>query len=282
MRGEQIRQRLHDGRRVYGTHVCSLYNPLQLKLATGLELDFVFICNEHMPIDRTETAMMCQFWAAHGVAPIVRIASPDPAEAAMALDGGAHGIVAPYVESTDEVRRLVGAVHYRPIKGEFLDHLLDGSRRPTDETAAFLQRFNRDNFLIIGIESVAAAQRVEQLAGIDGVDGVFLGPHDLTVSMEIPEQYDNPAFIDLVVDVVQRCRQCGVGAGLHTRLGELPEPLLRRFFDAGMNYLANDSDIMAMMRAMNGQLARLRAIAGDTTETSIPGADATGACIASW
>ena len=77
MRGEAIRQKLHRGECVYGTHVCSLMNPVAARMATTLELDFVFICNEHMPLDRGETAMMCQFYAAHGIAPIVRIPSPD-------------------------------------------------------------------------------------------------------------------------------------------------------------------------------------------------------------
>jgi len=69
MRGELIREKLHRGERVYGTHVCSLGNPLAAKMATQLELDFAFICNEHMPIGRTETSMMCMFYAAHGISP---------------------------------------------------------------------------------------------------------------------------------------------------------------------------------------------------------------------
>ena len=64
MRGEPIRERLHSGERVYGTHVCSLANPVTAKIQSSVEYDFVFICNEHMPIDRTETAMMCQFYGA--------------------------------------------------------------------------------------------------------------------------------------------------------------------------------------------------------------------------
>jgi len=73
MRGEQIREMLKRGQRIYGTHVCSLTNPVTAKMETAVEMDFAFICNEHMPIDRTETSMMCQFYAAHGIVPVVRV-----------------------------------------------------------------------------------------------------------------------------------------------------------------------------------------------------------------
>lgn len=269
MRGEIIREKLHRGDRVYGTHVCSLMNPLHAKLATRLELDFVFICNEHMPIDRTETSMMCQFWQAHGVAPVVRIPSPDPAAAAMALDAGAHGVCVPYVERPEDVRRMAGAVHYRPIKGEKLEAALDDPDTLNEETRAFLRRFNRDNLLIIGVESVAAIERLDELLDVPGVDGVFLGPHDISVSMGLPEQYADSRFVDLVEDTIRRCRRRNVGVGLHYALDAMAPADLRRLMDAGMNYVANSSDISVLLTEMNRQLGALRAMNGDVYE---PGA----------
>ena len=204
MRGEVVRERLHSGERVYGTHVSSLTNPKTAQIQAALEYDFVFVCNEHMPIDRTETAMICQFYSAHGISPVVRVPSVDPAAAAMALDGGAQGIVVPYLETVQEAKEMVGAVKYRPIKGQMLRDLLNGSRVPKPQTIEFLNRFNRDHYLIIGVESVAAYENLDSLLAVDGVDGVFMGPHDLTVSLEVPEQYDHPDFRRLVVDVVRR------------------------------------------------------------------------------
>jgi 4-hydroxy-2-oxoheptanedioate aldolase len=68
-------------------------------MQASLEYDFAFFCNEHMPVDRTETAMMCQFYASRGISPVVRIPRAQAHFATMALDGGAQGIVAPYVET---------------------------------------------------------------------------------------------------------------------------------------------------------------------------------------
>lgn len=156
MQGRAIRQKLHQGERVYGTHVCSLTNPVTAQMQSSLEYDFVFICNEHMPIDHTETSMMCQYYATRGIAPVVRIPTVEAYLAARALDEGAHGIVVPYVETVEEVREMVGAIKYRPIKGEKLESYLSGETQPSPKMVDFFNRFNADNFLIIGIESYAA------------------------------------------------------------------------------------------------------------------------------
>jgi 4-hydroxy-2-oxoheptanedioate aldolase len=261
MQGELFRQKLKGGQRVYITHVVSLGNPVAAAITTQLQLDGVFICTEHMPIDRTEVSTMCQVYAAAGIAPIVRISYPCPRLAAMALDGGAQGIVAPYVETADEVKALVGAVRYRPIKGEILNGILDGSIQPGEKLQSFWQRFNRNNFLIIGVESVPAIRRLEELISIDGVDGVFLGPHDITCSMGIPEEYGHPDFIRTVVDVIHRCRKAGVGVGIQV---DLASPANQAFLDAGMNLMFHLSDLIKMRNVMNAELAALRGGYGDT------------------
>lgn len=123
----------------------------------------------------------------------------------MALDAGAEGIVAPYVETLDEVREVVGAVHDRPIKGRQLREFLDGSRQPAKATHEFLRRFNRHHYAIIGIESVAAFENLAALISVPGVDAVCMGPHDLSVSLEAPEQWDHPALLRLQ----RRAEICG-------------------------------------------------------------------------
>ena len=275
MLGETIRQKLHEGERVYGTHVCSLTNPVTAQMQSTLEYDFVFICNEHMPIDHTETSMLCQFYAAKGVSPIVRIPAPVPHYAARALDEGAQGIVAPYVETVEEVKALVGAVKYRPIKGEKLKGFLSGATQPSEKLAAFFDRFNRHNFLIIGIESYPAYERLEELITIPGVDGVFVGPHDLTCSMDIPEEYEHPEFRRVLEDIIVRCERTGVGVGVHmSQLSTSLEGYLE-LIQKGMNYVLFGSDVGVLMKGMGDGLRTFREAMGDsfvagTEETNRP------------
>ncbi len=256
MQGEKIRQKLRSGQRVYGTHIVSLGNPVDARMRAEIEMDFVFICAEHMPIDRTEISMMCQFYSALGISPMVRIPYPAAHWASMFLDAGAQGIVAPYVETVEQVKELVGAVRYRPIKGKFLDDILAGTREPTPKLKAYLDNWNRNNYLIIGIESVEAINKLEELIDDDGVDGVFLGPHDITCSMEIPEEYDNPKFIDTIKDIIKRCRKLSKGVGLH---GDLTN-----YLDTELNFVLDKSDIRWVRDTLNREFETLRKRFGDT------------------
>src|SRR5258707_5272328 len=112
----QLRAALRAGRPVYGTLIVS-DSPRWPASVAQIGLDFVFIDTEHIAIDRHPLSWMCHTYAALGLPPIVRIPSPDPYEATKILDGGAVGIVAPYVEAADQVRALRGAVKLRPLKG---------------------------------------------------------------------------------------------------------------------------------------------------------------------
>lgn len=276
MQGAQIRQKLLSGERVYGTHIVSFGNPIITRMASEIDFDFAFICTEHMPMDRSEVSLMSQYWAARGVSPIVRIPYPSSHHACMAIDGGAQGIVAPYVETVEEVKELVGAVRYRPIKGELCEAFLSGAKKPSAKLSEFFKRFSKDTYLIIGIESVAAINRLEELISIDGVDAVFMGPHDITCSMEIPEEYENPEFIKTVVDVIKRCRKMGKGVGIHT---DLTMARSKAFLDAGLNFMLHTSDIAKMRQIMSADLQALRSRFGDAYTRDVAPMDNVASCI---
>ncbi len=281
MTGSQIREKLRRGERVYGTHIASLMNPMAAMMASQMELDFAFFCTEHMPLDRTEVSMLCHLYKLRGISPIVRVPTMNPAAISMALDGGAEGIVVPYVETVEEVRQAVGAVKYRPIKGQLLQDAMDGRHELPAKTRRFLDGFNQHHYLIIGVESVPAMDRLEELIGVEGVDGVFLGPHDLTVSMGVPTEYEDPGFVDAIEDVVRRCRAGGVGVGLHNQLLRLGDHTLNRLLDAGMNWLINGADITVLCQEMNSQLRQLRELEGvaDRKPISVAGNRPVQSCI---
>jgi 4-hydroxy-2-oxoheptanedioate aldolase len=277
MNGEQIREKLHRGERVYGTHVAGLSNALMPGLLARVPLDFAFVCNEHMPVNRADTALLCHQFSGLGVSPMVRISHPCAAEAAMALDGGADGIVVPYVETVEEVRAMVGAVHYRPIKGRQLREFLGGVRQLPPVMRDFLRRFNRHQYVIIGIESVAAFENLDALIGVEGVDGVFMGPHDLSVSLEEPEQWDSPALHRLIDATIVRCRAAGIGVGLHLSAALFTDAQVDRMIALGMNWILDAADVTLALQAMK---ARRRAFVGEGETAAHPDRDAPATCLA--
>jgi 2-dehydro-3-deoxy-L-rhamnonate aldolase len=213
MKKNQLINKLNAGTSVYGTCLTNL-SPRWLQTIVGADLDFVFLDTEHIPSDRSRLSDACWHLRYMGVTPVVRISQPDPFLAVQALDAGAIGIVAPYVETVEQLRALTGAVKYRPLKGELLEGALANPAYLSEQTLRYLEDYNAGHLLIANIESRPALERLDLLLAQPGLDGVFIGPHDLSVSLGIAEQYDHPDFEEAVRFIVTSVRKAGKHVGI--------------------------------------------------------------------
>jgi 4-hydroxy-2-oxoheptanedioate aldolase len=209
---------------------------------------------------------MCHAYRAHGLPPIVRIPAPDPYQACMAIDGGAAGIVAPYVETVAQARALVGAVKFRPLKGQRLERYLAGDVPLEPPLTKYLEHANAGNILVLNIESVPAIEALDEIVSVPGVDAVLIGPHDLSCSLGLPEQYDHPDFEQAVRTIFRKARAKGVGAGIHSWMGVERE---LAWFQAGANLLIHEADIRTFCSGVRRDVQRLRQATGDTAETKL-------------
>ncbi|WP_461091632.1 HpcH/HpaI aldolase family protein [Spirosoma gilvum] len=259
-------QRLKNGQNVYGTCITST-GPMWPKVIKQIGLEFVFIDTEHIPLDRSELARLCQQFRTYGITPIVRIPSPDPYLACQAIDGGAIGIVAPYLESVEQVQTLVGATKYRPLKGEKLAAYLNGTDTLSPEMADYIAAYNADHLCIANIESVPAMNRLDEMLSVPGLDAVFIGPHDLSVSLELPEQYDHPDFEAAVRTIIHKTRQKGLAIGIHFSLE--PERQIR-WMAEGANIVVHSFDIALFSQRLRHDLAIIKEAVGDGKEPSQP------------
>ncbi|QXD26199.1 aldolase [Opitutia bacterium ISCC 51] len=250
--------RLRQGEKLYGTLIVSP-SPRWPEQIAKLGLDFVFIDTEHIAIDRAELSWMCQTYKALGMYPIVRILSPDPFLATAALDGGACGIVAPYVETADQARDLMGAVKLRPIKGKKLNQLLHKSETASDCLQEYMKEGTKENSLILNIESAEGIQNLDEILEVEGVDGVLIGPHDLSSSLEIPEDYRHPEFDKSVCKIIQTAREKSRGAGIHAIMGAKGLDLEQSWIEAGANFILHSADIIAAVDSLNSEFKTLKA-----------------------
>jgi 4-hydroxy-2-oxoheptanedioate aldolase len=245
---------LKKGKRLYGTAVLSpspLW-PLAIKRAGA---DFVFIDTEHTPFNRTVLAQMCLAYKGYGLPPLVRIPSADPHEARKVLDGGASGILAPYIESPEQVRELVGATKLRPLKGERLREALQKKDSLTPELEDYLRDWNKGNFLMINVESVPAVERLDRILAEPGLDGVIIGPHDLSISLGLPEQYHNPRFEDAVSHIISMVREKRLGVGIHF---SQEAELQIKWAKAGANIIMHSSDIALFQQRLQDDITAIR------------------------
>jgi 4-hydroxy-2-oxoheptanedioate aldolase len=262
MHDKNLNKLLQGNQRIYGTAIISS-SPVWSSALSPAALDFVFLDTEHIPLDRKTLSWMCQTYNALGLVPIVRIPKPDPFEACMVLDGGATGIIAPYIESEEQVRVLVGATKLRPLKGKRLERILNDQEIMENELQLYLEKHNADNIFWINIESVPAINRLDQILAVPGLDGVIIGPHDLSCSMGIPEQYSNQNFENTVHDIIQKVRATNLGVGIHFS-GD-PE-LQIKWAHAGINIILHSSDISLFSQALHKDISHIRAALGEKTE----------------
>lgn len=258
---DKLKQKLVNGQNVFGTCI-TVNTPSWPEIVASAQPDFVFIDTEHIPIDRAELAKMCRIYQARGIAPIVRIPQPDPYRASQAIDDGAIGLIAPYLENVDQIKLLVGATKYRLLKGEKLDAILSGKTKPSDELKTFLDQFNFGNLCIANIESIPAVEQLDDLLSINGLDGVFIGPHDLSINMGIPEQYDHPDFVATVKEIIQKARKYTLGVGIHFSF----EPQKQiDWIKEGVNIIIHSSDMALFGQRLQEDLIKIKKASGDHT-----------------
>lgn len=226
-------------------------------------MDFVFLDTEHIPIDRTELTFLCQVYNAHGIPPIVRIPSPDPYLACMAKDAGAVGVLAPYVETVSQVRQMVGATKFRPLKGERLERILDGNEELGGELKTYIEKYNRGSLCLINIESRTAVENLDELLNVPGLDGVIIGPHDLSVNMGLPEQYEHPDFENMVGEIISKARGKKLSAGIHFPTG--PDRQVK-WAGNGANIVLHSSDMFLFVQKLKEDLHKIKMALGDNLD----------------
>jgi len=267
MTPKEIKEAFRNGKRVYSSLIVSPSPKWALSVKrTGI--DFTFIDTEHIVIDSTTLSWMCRTYRQLDVPSVVIIPSPDPYQACKVLDAGACGVIAPYVETAEQVQGLVGATKFRPLKGKRLDEALadPGAMEPT--LKQYIEKFCGDNILIINVESVPAMENMDELFSVPGLDGALIGPHDLSNSLGIPEDYNNPRFQQAVRTIITKAREYNLGVGIHFWMSIENEI---EWVKDGANLIMHSSDIDIYEQNLKRDIRKIKTELGDPVDDRYDG-----------
>jgi 2-keto-3-deoxy-L-rhamnonate aldolase RhmA len=165
----------------------------------------------------------------------------------------------------EQLRRLAAAAKHRPLKGEALERLLADGEWPSDKTRAAVEAKCANTLFVPMIESVRAVENLDAICSIPGVDAVFVGPNDLTNTMGIPEQRDNPAFVETIQRIIDVAAKHGVAAGAHFSKLEHARRLIRQ----GGRFIPFSSDARLIQAGVPTFLAALRGTRIETKDKMI-------------
>ena len=254
MNGAELKAVLKSGGRVFGTMISVSRNPKWIPVMSGVGLDYVVIDTEHNPRSRGELGDFLTMFNTTGVVPIVRIPIPDSHYVTMAIDAGAQGILAPYCETVEEVKEVVGAAKWRPLKGEAVRHLMDTGEHVSNETRAYLEERNKNNIVIIGIESLAAVNNLENILKVPGIDGIFVGPNDMSISLGVPDMYDTEKYRTTVKHVIDTSEAHVIPVLVHQQTPELS----KYWISQGARFVLHGTDRRALAEGFRADFSSLR------------------------
>lgn len=173
-------------------------------------MDYVIIDTEHGPYDTESMMDLIRVAESVNLSPIVRIADVTHKEIQRAADCGADGLIVPCLRTVDEYRRLVDLAKFAPIGNRgFIKGR--GSSFGNQEWASgtleeYMANSNEKLMLLPQCETVESLEAIEEIVAIEGIDGIFIGPFDLSISMGIPAKFDAPEFTTAIERIIAACR----------------------------------------------------------------------------
>ena len=192
----------------------SLRDTMIAETLGGSEFDYVCIDLQHGAATLADLPTMAQAMRAADAAPLVRVPWNEPATVMRALDAGACAVVVPMVDNAEQARAAAAASHFPPDGtrswGPMWGYVrADGAPAPDEQNAAAI--------CLVMIETSAGLDAVEDIVGVPGVDGIYIGPSDLALSCGHGRSTyrDSPAVDAMIERIIRACRAADVVAGLH-------------------------------------------------------------------
>ncbi len=236
----------------------SLGHPSIAEIFARAGVEFVGIDLEHSTISQGQAQRIIAAAHAADVACLPRVASHNGEQIKRLLDSGADGVIAPNVSRRVEVEQLIAWCKYPP-----LGRRSYGVARAQGYGATFeeyVTTWNERSTLLIQIESIQAVDAAEELLAYDAVDGVMIGPYDISGSLGLPGQLDHPRVRAACGRAIEACRRSRKACG--TQVIEPGEENVTAAFEAGYTFVVLASDVFVLwkwgerMRALSDALRR--------------------------
>ncbi len=207
-------------------------------------IDLLGIDIEHSTIGQEQSQRIIAAAHAAGVVCLPRIASHNKEMARRLLDSGADGIIVPVVASPEDVRHIIDWMKYPPTgKRGFGVARAQGYGFDFKE---YTSTWNGSSILIVQIESIEAVKRIDEIIAFPEVDGVMVGPYDISGSLNVPGQIDHPLVVEAGLEVVKACRKAGKACG--NQIVDPDARSLKEFFDRDYSFAVLASDVFVLWK----------------------------------
>ncbi|MBV5262653.1 2-dehydro-3-deoxyglucarate aldolase [Pinisolibacter aquiterrae] len=225
---------------------CSLGNPISTEVLGLAGFDWILLDGEHAPNDVLSLIPQLMALKDSASAPVVRPAWNDTVLIKRLLDAGFHNFLIPFVQSAAEAKAAVAATRYPPQGVRGVSVAQRSNRYGT--VPGYFETVNDEIAVVVQIENQAGVEAAAEIAAVDGVDGLFIGPSDLAASLGHLGRPSHPEVQAAMARVFEAAAKAGKSSGILAPV----EADARRYLDAGVTMVAVGSDLGAFRAATQG------------------------------
>lgn len=255
----RLKQRLAQGEMVVGPFVAEVRNPNLAYMLAHSGFDFFILDNEHGSFSIETVGVMIAGARGAGIDVVVRVPEIGREAILKPLDLGAAGLLIPMVDRPSQAEEVMAHAKYPPRGKRGVGLRRAHSFYKSVDAADYLEQANAETFIAVQAETAEAVENAAAIAAVDGVDAIFVGPMDLSVSLEMPGRTNDPAMVAAIERVVAACRQEGIAPGL---LSFDPAGAIN-WIKKGMRFVAYSSDINLLADGASAALGEIRRGAED-------------------
>ena len=246
MNHKSLKEKLANNDLCLGAWVM-MRDPISVEVMAGSGVDWLAVDMEHAPITVDIAADLIRVGSRCSVDMLVRVPDHNITTIKQVLDAGAAGVIVPDIRNSPQVQDILHAIRYPAHKTDIHPHYgsrgvglarAQGYGRDFD---SYIKTWASQAVFIPQIEHIDAIAEVSAIAAIDGVDALFVGPYDLSASMGLAGQFDEPAVVNAINAIVAATKVAGKVAGFHSVTAEVSSALQR--IAQGVTFLAFSSDV---------------------------------------
>ncbi len=250
-----LKNRLRNGESVIGTMITVFDNPDIVCMLKVCGFDFFIIDSEHGYLDYSRVAGIFGMARALGIPGLIRIPEPRREVVLKYMEAGAAGLLMPNTETPEQAKALVDYSKYAPMgnRGVSLLRAHSGYEK-VSSAVEYMKKANEETILMIQIESPKGVANVDKILSVDGIDAAFVEPNDLSQSMGIMGQMDNPEFLAAIQKVIDTAKAKKKFSGIHL-MATAP---LQKWIEKGMTLNLWGNDVTFLMNAAREGIAQLK------------------------
>jgi 2-keto-3-deoxy-L-rhamnonate aldolase RhmA len=254
MSGNAVKDALARDEAVIGTMLGEMLSPGTCRIVREAGYDFVIFDTEHHWPGLETVAWLLRAAREIGLQAYIRAPGFRGQWPARYLDLGCDGLIFPHVETAEQAQEIVNQVKFPPDGKRGLGTNIahdDYSAKPAGE---FTRRQNAETVVAVQIETALGLENRQAILAVDGIDAVFIGPNDLSLSLGLPGQLDSPQVVQAIEDIFASAQAAGVAPGMHV----FDVEMAKTYLDAGCRFLCFASEVSLFVRGSQEALGTLR------------------------